>query len=255
MTAGRLAYFVSGILLSAGSARTATITIPVNCNGNQVGVISATNNAASLSGSFSTIPNPPNAGSLAAAAAACGEDHFNWYQIVTADNQAPRNFAGQQLTPPYVDPPPGGYDPAFDNTWADNLPWYYDEGVPTPAAGQVVKPGLSLANNTTATTLSYSDMPGGNPGLNLSFSTWLVSLNKDSSFHAFEGGFSWTLSIAANGTVTVGAPVSLNGANPTAAQYTNIIGGFATSIPEPSTILFLFSGTLPLIALRRKIRN
>ncbi len=253
--AARLITPSAALLLFSAWLYGAPINIPVNCGGNQVGVISVMNNAASISGMFTTMPSPPNSGSLAAAAAACGEDHFNWYQIVTADNQPPKNFAGQQLAAPYVDPPPGGYDPAFDNTWADNLPWYYDEGPATPAPNQVVKPSLSLASNTTATTLNYGDMPGGAPGLNLSFSTWLVSLNADSSFHAFEGGFSWTFTIAANGTVTVGQPVALN-ANPTAAQYNDIIGGFATSIPEPSTLYLsaFAAGVLAFGGILRKLK-
>ena len=230
------------------------VTIPVICGTNQVGVINVNasgNNG--VSGGFSTIPSPPNAGSLAAAAALCGEDHFNWYQIVTGDNQPPTNYAGQPLTAPYVDVPPGGYATNFDNTWGDNLPWYYDEGPATPGPGQVVKPGLSLPNNTTADTLNFGDFPGGPNGLNLTFKTWLVSLNADSSFHAFEGGFSWGFSISTNGTQTVTAPVSLGAANPTAAEYANIIGGFATSVPEPTTISLLAIGVVICTrVLRRK---
>ena len=90
------------------------------------------------------------------------------------------------------------------------------------------------------------------PGLNLTFDTWLVSLNADSSFHAFEGGFSWAFSIAANGTASVTAPTTLNGVNPTAAQYANIIGGFATAIPEPSTLCLLALGGLALITTVRR---
>ena len=228
------------------------MTINVSANGNQIGVISVGVSGNGVAGSFTTVPNPPNAGSLAAAAAAAGEDHFNWYQVVIADNQPPKNFAGQQLAAPYVDVPPGGYAVAFDNTWGDNLPWYYDEGPATPANGQVVKANLSLANNTTATTLNFGDFPGGGNGLNLSFDTWLVSLNADSSFHAFEGGFSWGFSIAGNGAVTVTAPASLNGVNPTAAQYDNIIGGFATAIPEPSMFCLLALGGLALVTTARR---
>jgi hypothetical protein len=90
----------AGLLVFGGCMHAAAINIPVNCGGNQVGVITVQNNAASISGSFSTVPNPPNAGTLAAAAVACGEDHFNWYQVVTMDNQPlPLNFAGQQSRP------------------------------------------------------------------------------------------------------------------------------------------------------------
>jgi hypothetical protein len=231
----------------------APLTINVNAGGNQVGVISVDVSGNGVAGSFSTVPNPPNAGSLAAAAKADGEDHFNWYQVVIADNQPPKSFAGAQLAAPYVDVPPGGYDPAFDNTWGDNLPWYYDEGTPTPAATQVVKPGLSLANNTTASALSFGDFPGGPNGLSLTFDTWLVSLNSDSSFHDFLGGFTWGFSVSAAGVKTVTGPTSLNGVNPTNAQYANIIGGFVTSIPEPSTLcLLVTSGLMCTRRVRRR---
>ena len=241
-----------GLLLCAGLLQAAgPTTINVTVGGKQLGVISVDVSGTGVAGTFNTTPNPPNAGSLAAAAALAGEDHFNWYQIVTADNQPPKNFAGVQLAAPYVDVPPGGYAVTFDNTWGDNLPWYYDEGPATPAVGQVVKPGLSLANNTTASTLSFGDFPGGPNGLTLTFKTWLVSLNADSSFHAFEGGFSWGFSKDGTGAVTVTPPVAL-GANPVAAEYANLIGGFATAIPEPSTLCLLALGALALVTAARR---
>jgi hypothetical protein len=250
-------FFVFPIALSVGVslAQGAAITIPVMCGGNQVGVITAQNGALAITGSFSTVPMPPNAGTLAAAAAACGETQFNWYQVVTADNMPPSNFAGQQLAAPYVDPPPGGYAIADDNTWFDNLPWLYNMGPATPAAGQVVVPGLSLAANTTATTLNYGDMPGGPNGTVLSFSTWLVSLNANGSFQGFDGGFTWTWQNP-GGVVTVGQPVALGaGVNPTAAQYQNIIGGFATQLaPEPSTLTLLAGGLVLGAVFRRRIK-
>ena len=246
----------TGLLLTANPLL--AVTIPVICGTNQVGIITVnainqgnTNNG--VSGGFTTIPAPPNAGTLAAAAALCGEDHFNWYQVVTADNQPPRNYAEQQLAAPYVDVPPGGYSTNSDNTWGDNIPWYYDEGPATPGPGQVVNPGLSLGANTSLTTLNFGDFPGGLNGLNLTFKTWLVSLNADSSFHAFEGGFSWGFTISTNGTRNATAPLSLGGANPTAAEYANIIGGFATSVPEPAVISLIAVGAVAFArGLRRK---
>jgi hypothetical protein len=247
---------IAGLLFSASLA-SAQITIPVLAGTNQVGVISVgainqgnTNNG--VSGSFTTVPNPPNAGSLAAAATALGEDHFNWYQVVIADNQLPTNYAGQALTAPYVDVPPGGYSTNFDNTWADNLPWYFDEGPTNVGPNQVLNPDLLLSANTTATTLSFGDFPGGLKGLSLTFDTWLVSENADSSFHAFEGGFTWGFTISTNGVRNATAPTALAG-GPTAAQYQNIIGGFATSVPEPAAIAFFALGTLAFrFAVRRK---
>ena len=247
----------SGLLLMANPVF--GITIPVVCGTNQVGVINVnavnqgnTNNG--MSGSFSTIPIPPNAGTLAAAAALCGEDHFNWYQIITAVNIPVTNYNNQPLTAPFVDVPPGGYSTNFDNTWGDNIPWYYDEGPATPGPNQTVEPGLSLGANTSLTTLNFGDFPNGPNGFNVTFKTWLVSLNADSSFHAFEGGFSWGFTVSTNGTRNATAPVSLGaGVNPTDAEYANIIGGFATSVPEPAVISLIAVGAVAFArAVRRK---
>lgn len=257
---------LAGLAVLANPAAGMPITIPVNCNNVQVGEINAQNNAFGVSGSFSAfgfpLPGATDMGTLNAAAAFCGETQFNWYQVVTDDNQPPKNFAGVQLAAPYVDPQPGGYDIAFDPTWSDNLPWYWDMGAPTPARGQVVNPHASLADNLFFTvtpgytapspdTLYYEDVPGPAPGgvgngLALAFDTCLVSLNAAGAFQAFDGGFSWTDNIkAAPGggfTATVGQPAAINCNN---VPYQNIIGGFKTELtPEPSTLSMLMMGCL-----------
>lgn len=226
------------------------LTIGVNCGGNQVGTISVQVSAsgAGITGGFtSTVGGPP--ATLAAAAAACGENHFNWYQVVTADNKVPNDSHGNPVNPPYVDPPPGGYS----NQWADSLPWYWDEYAP-PAGTPNFDANLLLSNQTGLTTLNFSDFPGGAAGTNLSFVTFLVSLNADSSFHAFEGGFSWTWSNS-TGSAVATAPQLIQGGAPTDAQYRNIIGGFNTSIPEPSSMVLFASGALSLFGykIRRRL--
>jgi hypothetical protein len=82
------------------------ITIPVFCasDPNALGEITVDADGAGISGGFSSLVPVPGPATLAGAAAQCGEDHFNWYQIVAADRAPP---PGSTL--PYVDVPPGGY--------------------------------------------------------------------------------------------------------------------------------------------------
>jgi len=148
-----------------------------------------------MGGFVSSYGDPP---SLGAAAAKCGEDHFNWYQLVMSDNNPPHGPDGKPLTAPYWDPPLGGYGWP-DTQWADRLPWYWDEG-PNPPPGT---PGFDSRYKTenrlfdpngdgVKEVLDYQDFPGGPLGTEVQFQTWLVSLNADGSLHSFHGGFSWT---------------------------------------------------------------
>jgi hypothetical protein len=222
------------------------LDIDVNCAGAKVGVISVSSLGASqgISGGFTSVVGVPP--SLAAAAAACKEDHFNWYQVVTSDNGKAVDAGGKKLTAPYVDPPPGGYD----SLWADNLPWYWNESAAAAGAKHVM-PGYQLSDNTTKSTLSFSDNPSSSG--DIGFSTWLVSLNADGSFHAFEGGFSW---VYTSKTGTVGSIMFLTG-DPTDANYKNIIGGFAASVPEPRQSAMLLLGLLMAVsaAMRGTLRR
>src|SRR3954452_22555066 len=66
------------------------LSVPVNCGQPpvHVGDIVTTRSGARREGDFTSSggePPPP----LAAAATACEEDHFNWFQVVTADNHPP----------------------------------------------------------------------------------------------------------------------------------------------------------------------
>lgn len=232
-----LTAIMGAVVLSATDAR--AIVIPVNCNGNRVGTIDVNPVRSGISGGFMSTTGSP--ATLAAAARACNETQFNWYQVVTADNGRARNAAGMRLTAPYVDPPPGGYN----DQWADNLPWYYDM-TPAPAGAPNVDPALQLAANTTANTLNFSDFPMS--AGNISFSTWLVSLNANGSFQSFDGGFTWRYNTANNNVDMLMAAAG----NPPAALYANIIGGFATQIPEPSTWALLLAGFAGIVVFRRR---
>ena len=235
------------------SAWAATLT--VNCNGNPVGTITVNANAGGMggggiSGGFtSTVGGPPS--TLAAAAAACNETQFNWYQIVTATNGMYIDRQGNNLTPPFVDPPLNGLTPAQDPTWADNMPWYFDMFAPNNGDPNF-DPGYLLSSNTSASTLTYFDYPNGPagpPARTVSFSTWLVSLNADGAFQAFDGGFSWTWTKG----VGVTGITTFNTA-PTNAQYANIIGGFAQAVPEPSSLLLVAMGMGFVLARRRRMK-
>ena len=201
-------------------------------------------NGNGMTASFTSTTGGPPA-TLAAAAAACGENHFNWYQIVTVDNQLPPG-----LTVPYVDVPSGGYDPTFDNTWADRLPWYWDEETPVAVPpGRVFNADLQLSANTTVDTLRFSDLPGGRAGLHLHFMTWLVSLNADNSLHGFHEGFEWDFDKPTNNASRVASNITALTDPPTFAQYGQITTGFT---PEPSPILLIVSAGMGLLIFRRR---
>lgn len=238
-------------MLSLGAWEPAwAATLAVNCNGNPVGTITVNASAGGaggggISGGFtSSVGGPP--ATLAAAAAACGETEFNWYQIVTSANNTYVDRQGNTLTPPFVDPPLNGLATDIDPTWADNMPWYYDMYSP-PAGTPNFDSGYLLSNNTTSSTLNFSDYPNGPAGATVSFSTWLVSLNADGSFQAFDGGFSWTWT-KGTGVTNI---TTFNTA-PTNAQYANIIGGFAYAVPEPSSLWLVALGAGFVLARRRR---
>ncbi len=251
MSRNRVARYLAmlGVSLAChASAHSAPITRDITCDGMVVGTISVDIMGAGVKGGFSS--NAPMFATLAAAAAKCNEHHFNWYQVVTADNMAPKDSGGNQLMPPYVDPPAGGYQ----NQWADDLPWYWDEGPDPPANTPGFEDGYNVADNTTATTLNFEDFPGGADGTNVKFMTWLVSLNADGSFHSFHEGFSWEYDDPAG----AGAPAAKNlafkpaGTHPDDSMYKDIIGGFKTSlVPEPGQFAALLLG-IPVMLIRRK---
>jgi len=149
----RIALFILGCVVSSANP----ITFDVNCGGRKVGGVSIDATGTGISGGFtSSIAGPPV--TLAAAAAQCGEDHFDWYQIVVSTTaMGLKDNAGRPFSAPFVDPPAGG----FGGQWADNLPWYFDEY--RPPAGTPFQADLQLTTNTTVDTLKYFDYPGGPP--------------------------------------------------------------------------------------------
>jgi hypothetical protein len=257
MSARRLS-LVIGILLLLPLllpriASAATLSIPVNCDGTLIGNVTVNTfigpggAIGGVNASFTSVVGVPP--SLSAAAALCGEDHFNWYQVVAGDNHPPKDAHGNPLTPPYVDPPPGGYsadptqNPPFPVLWADNLPWFYNEGPPPPAGTPGYDPANNLSAHAIGDTLDFTDLPNGPLGTNLLFRTWLVSLNADGSFNEFHVGFTWNWIRDLNGVVTV-SQLGVITTDPPASQYQDIITGFDTRIvPLP---LAAFPGMIAL---------
>ena len=236
---------------------THAIVIPVDCGGMRVASIEV-DIAPGPGVTGRLLANAPRFATLTAAATQCGEHHFNWYQIVSADNTPPVDAARNRLTAPYVDLPPGGYgnDPSTaddDRQWGDRLPWYWDEGADPPAGTPGFEADLNIADKTTATALRYSDFPGGLDGTMVTFRTWLVSLNVNGSFHSFHDGFTWMYSdpAGAAGPSIMGLAGIGAGIHPTRAQYQDLIGGFAARIPEPGLLALIGIGLVILGCGRR----
>ncbi|MDD3328019.1 MAG: PEP-CTERM sorting domain-containing protein [Zoogloea sp.] len=229
-------------LLLANAAQ--AFVVSVSCGDVQVGSVTMNtfvNGAnAGVKGGFTVTPA---LGNLGAAAKACGEDRFNWYQVVASDNKPPVDSAGNRLSAPYIDPPMGGYgdEPSTapdDTQWADNLPYYWDEGA-DPAAGT---PGFANGYNVldnlvggdtfaTAHTLLFEDSPGGLADTSLFFKTWLASVNADGSLHALYTKFSWGWS------------------NPKGVETVSSL-----QVPEPGTVALALVGCLASGLARRRWR-
>lgn len=217
--------------VSCGDVQVGNVTINTFDNGTDAGV----------KGGFTVTPA---LGNLGAAAKACGEDHFNWYQLVVGDNKPPVDSAGKRLSAPYIDPPMGGYgnDPNTtpdDTQWADNLPYYWDEGADPAAGTPGFSDGLNVLDNlvggntfATAHTLLFGDSPGGPDGTSLSFKTWLASVNADGSVHALYAKFSWDWS------------------NPKGVETV-----FNLQVPEPGALSLAFLGCFASGLARRRFRR
>ena len=228
------------------------ISYPIFCNNFVVGEVTVNPDDSGVSGGFTAFEGAPP--SLAATAQFCGEDHFNWFQVIIADNDPPNNAGGTKQTPPYIDPPLGGYG-APDTQWADGLPWLWDEG-PDPPLGT---PGFSDGYNLNDvlndfnpgpgpdTFLRFEDFPGGAFGSLVVFQTWLVSLNANGSLHEFHEGFAWQWANPAGGN---GASAILPEPLPPAlglALYNQL------AVPEPASLALLLIGFCALAGRRRPL--
>jgi hypothetical protein len=163
----------------------------------------------------STMGNPKN---LKAAAQAYNNkgDHFNWYQVVTEDNN-PLSWRKVDtnkkidviiaLKAPYVDPPPGGYYSANGEAIGDafdNLPWTYNDD---NYGGR-----MDVTRNTKDPAFTFRDVPLSNKaGTTIKYKAWLVVLDGKGNFVAWAGtGIEWTWSNS-SGTPEVSAAKTIQG--------------------------------------------
>lgn len=222
----------------------------------------------------------PNLGfTLQEAAAALGFVNFDWIQTITAYPNPSGVYEVNTSNPsqpihltsastPYNDPPPGGYTYcAKMGAPCDNAPFYY--GIHYSSSDP-----LSLAAHETGNVLSFRDAPSdpclagplGLPsvawltnrkacdnttapsGSSIHFTTDLAGVLSNGSAQDLGIGFSWTDSF--NGT-TGGIATTLSNASPDLGTGSGGItitslNGASLAVPEPSSLLMLFTGLLLL---------
>lgn len=147
----------------------------------------------------------PATGRLKAIAERLGGDHFSFYQVIEEDSPTQAAF-NQMASPPYVDPPRGGFpssDGEDDAIWSDNIPWYHDEMLPPGDNYDPCDPVTAAGNaSQDGNSIGYYDDPhfdeGTEPGTVIRFKTWVVLVKGAEAGAgeayrpvAFLGGFRW----------------------------------------------------------------
>ena len=160
----------------------------------------------------------PATGSLADATGSAEGDHFNWLQVVVAeDDGATVDHQGKWLDIPYPDPPCGGYGDGsgIAARWADDLPWYLSETAQPGTHGPT-----ALQEATSANRLNMNDTPTNTPGTHNSFKTWLVLVDRTGRPVEIFQGFQWTVTMdhARVGQLTELTPITHPPTGPEFAQ-------------------------------------
>lgn len=190
---GLLVFLASAFLIRASLAKKQVnvappAKIPIIVGGTQIGVIVIQPRpGGGMQGKFR--PNDPSTQTMNQLEQQLGQDHMNWFQVVTGGTRGPR--PGQQF--PYVDPPNGGSPPNGNSPGApaDGQPWFWDE---PPYNGGDPNNGINGGNppNTGPGYILILDGPVGAPGTTTTFQTFLMSIFKDGTYQPL-GGFSWTV--------------------------------------------------------------
>lgn len=199
-----------------------------------------------ISATFDTFwEGAPGRDQLQEIARRLGGHHFNFYQVLEHDVSTKVAFS-QTATPPYVDPPRGGFPNSpgqTDGVWSDNIPWYHDEMLPpdvkedpddpVTAAGNVFRDGNSI---------KYYDDPHfdpTDPGPEMKFKTWLVLVNDPKAGAteayrpvAFLGGFHWVATKNGQGGRTTEIHHRTDTDCPSDADYEQLLNAPTAGVPQ-----------------------
>jgi hypothetical protein len=207
-------------------------------------------------GATATAAFTPNNGlTLSQAATQCGFSSFNWQQVVTVDPYPPNSANGTPQTPPYLDPPVGGYQGGP----ADNaFPFYWN---PSELAGGSCSIGGSAVTIQTASTLTFCDTPAEpklKTGEFLAFETTLLGIDSSGGTTPLFD-FDWTSNF--KGTVQLGsargnpnAPDPNSGTGGVTITEVNGIPFVPTAVPEPATGLLTIPALLLAVLYRKRGR-
>lgn len=192
-----------------------------------------------------------------------GQDHFNWFQKVVRDTTPPNNAAGTRLSPPYIDPPKGGYNgPGTTMSWGDNAPWYWNE-TPKPSGEPKPDPG-QLSDQSSGSTLGFTDFPsvvdatGPVEGAETDFVLFLISDFGNKTYQVMSSGIAWSIKMEnVPGHGVFPHVKCLKSGSPFTSDYRKEITdefGY-TMVPEPSTVWLLSMGLAGLVRPRRPRRG
>jgi hypothetical protein len=223
-------------VLASPGARAGTMSIM--CGGQTVGTLGWGSDGTTERAGFVAL------GTLAAVAAVCGENHYNWVQTVTSTTRPPVDSNGQRLQAPFLDRPHGGFgnDPTTggdDTLWGDDADFYWDEGPDPPPNTPGFKSGYNIRDHTFPNALDFTDSPSLPPGNSAKFTTSLASVKADGSYTTL-GSFDWTYSNA-NGTEPCSF-VSYTSLTPLCSSDPGV-----SDVPEPSMLTLVTTGVLGFI--------